>query len=955
MLTQRRLSLFSRLLCLALSLFMGCLFASMHTPTARAAATEPYGLSALTSLDRLPYLKLDTMAGGQSSFDRSGGNGDSGNFLYTDSNGDNVMLDLKGPGTVYRLWVTGFASNATIKVYFDGSTTPQINMLLSHLFDGSTPPFLPPLVATNAASSGGFVSYVPLPFHSSIKVTTNGSFYYNIGYHMYSPDTNITTWSSSQDPSAAQAEWNQAYLGRDPKSTSGNTVTAGTVNLASGATQPVLDIAGPQQIQSIKLHIPDVVASPPSAPYTDNGRAHKGTSQFTMALNPANQGVNLTRRLDYGIGNQKATVSVNGQQVGTWFTSGSDTTNRWRDNTFSIPSSFTANQSSITITITFVSSDVDWNEFYYWAYSIVGGNNTLTDSLDVGNTTSESAHHYTITAQTWSGSPTFTYPPTANPTDSGRAHKGTSQFSMALNPANQGVYLTRRLDYGIGNQKATVSVNSQQVGTWFTSGSDTTNRWRDSTFFIPKALTANQTSITITITFVSADVDWNEFTYQAYSVLGNGRVLTDVLNVGNSASETQHHYAISNQTWSGTRTFSYPTPDSATTDILNNTWLKISWDNETTPSVNAPIGSLFGLGQFGSSATRALMMGLDETNTLYLYFPMPFASHAHIELSNQRSSATNGINYEIQYKPFTDSFQNVGYFKTQFNVQQPTTNGNDMLILDAPGAGQFLGLVQSIDGPTSRGYLEGDERIYTDGSNSPSFQGTGTEDFYNGGWYFQNGPYSNQMSGNTVHIATGSDDKTAMYRLFLQDAVPFHTHIHVSIEHGPTDSAGINENAWALAYYYLQPARATLTDTLDVGNTTSESAHHYTISNQTWSGSQTFHFEGINNSVAVTDDGRAHKGTSQFTMAINSSNRGVILRRRFDQGILNQQAQVLVNGSLVGTWYMAGGNSTLNWREQDFLIPASFTSGKSSITITIQFVSSNLDWNEFHYWVYSES
>jgi hypothetical protein len=207
-----------------------------------------------------------------------------------------------------------------------------------------------------------------------------------------------------------------------------------------------------------------------------------------------------------------------------------------------------------------------------------------------------------------------------------------------------------------------------------------------------------------------------------------------------------------------------------------------------------------------------------------------------------------------------------------------------------------------------------------------------------------------------VHIPTSTDDKTAAYRLFLQDAVPFHTHIHASIEHGPTDNSSINDEAWDLAYYYLQPKpRATLTDTLDVGNASSESAHHYTNTSQTWSGSRTYSFEGINNAVKVTDDGRAHKGSSQFTMTITPANVGVILRRRFDQGILNQQANVLVDGRLVGTWYMAAGNAALSWREQDFLIPASFTSGKSSITITIQFVSSTVDWNEFHYWVYSES
>ena len=50
---------------------------------ANAAAGEPYGLDAMAQFERLPYLKLDTMAAGQSSFDRTGGNADAGNFLYT--------------------------------------------------------------------------------------------------------------------------------------------------------------------------------------------------------------------------------------------------------------------------------------------------------------------------------------------------------------------------------------------------------------------------------------------------------------------------------------------------------------------------------------------------------------------------------------------------------------------------------------------------------------------------------------------------------------------------------------------------------------------------------------------------------------------------------------------------------------------------------------------------------
>jgi len=36
-------------------------------------------------------------------------------------------------------------------------------------------------------------------------------------------------------------------------------------------------------------------------------------------------------------------------------------------------------------------------------------------------------------------------------------------------------------------------------------------------------------------------------------------------------------------------------------------------------------------------------------------------------------------------------------------------------------------------------YLEGDERVFVDGQQSPVIYGTGTEDFYESGWYFRGG------------------------------------------------------------------------------------------------------------------------------------------------------------------------------------------------------------------------
>lgn len=914
------------------------------------ASPASYGLAAMTEFERLPFIKVRERSGHQSSFDRTGGNNDFGNVLYTQPHGERVLLDLKGPGCVYRMWFTGYNPSAAIRVYFD-EAPPRMDLRFSELFGGIYPPFLSPLVANAEVASGGVYCYVPLPFQRAIRITTtdqSSGIYYNIDYHLFEPDSAIATWTGNEDTSAARRLWSS--VGEDPKPQAGEAIVSGTTTLAAGATQDLLDVAGPRQISSIKLNVPGLVAGQAASVATDSGRAHRGSSQFRVAVDPANRGAVLRRRLDYGIADQKAGVYVDGAYIGDWFAAGSDSVDHWRDSSFTLPASATTGKASITVRIVFVSASVDWNEFTYWVTSILSGGSKQTDQLDVGNRADEAAHSYVITSQTWSGTRTFTYPPDLSPTDDGRTHQGSSQFSLALDPRNQGAVLVRRLDYGVPDQKAALYVDGVLVGEWFTPGSDPTHRWRNYGFAIPAQFTSGKSTVSLKLVAQTPGMDWTEYRYWAYSKLNATRALTDEVDVSNPASEVAHSYTITGQTGTFTRSYTYP-PQTYYRDTLNNAWLQILWDGQATPSVNAPLGSLFGMGQFGHAESRGVGAGIGDDGSMYLYFPMPFASHATVRVANQ-SSAPISLSYELKHKPFTDPFQDVGYFKTVFRSQLPTTLGKDIVLLDTAGSGQVVGVVQSDQGATSRWFLEGDERAMVDDSRSPALHGTGTEDFYNGAWYFQNGPYTQPVSGNPAHTVEGGHDNTAMYRQLISDAIPFRKPLRFTIEHGGTNDT--TTNVWTLVYYYHQTSeKLALSDTLNVGNNQSENQHSYAITQQTFKGSRTFTFEGENSNVNVTSSGRAHKGTSQFTMSISPTNRGVILRRMFDQGVLNQQATVSVDGTLVGTCYMAGGNGSHRWREEDFAIPPNYTSGKASIRIKIQFVSSTIDWNEFRYQTYS--
>src|SRR5262249_43536585 len=103
------------------------------------------------------------------SYDRTGGNDDgfSGKYSFVRKEGDGLVIaDLQGPGCIYRIW-TPTPTDDPIEFYFDGEAEPRVKMKFRELFDGGKSPFLSPLASFG---SGGFYSYVPMPYKSGCKV-----------------------------------------------------------------------------------------------------------------------------------------------------------------------------------------------------------------------------------------------------------------------------------------------------------------------------------------------------------------------------------------------------------------------------------------------------------------------------------------------------------------------------------------------------------------------------------------------------------------------------------------------------------------------------------------------------------------------------------------------------------------------------------------------------------------
>ncbi|MGH4014602.1 MAG: glycoside hydrolase family 172 protein [Pseudonocardiaceae bacterium] len=241
--------------------------------------------------------------------------------------------------------------------------------------------------------------------------------------------------------------------------------------------------------------------------------------------------------------------------------------------------------------------------------------------------------------------------------------------------------------------------------------------------------------------------------------------------------------------------------DPVSDDILSRTRLRLSFDG--TRTVDAPLGEFFGSG-LGEYEVRSLFHAMETAPDGWYssWWPMPYTSRATIELANGSSHPISGGEVQLVHAPAAQWQQalgpagNAGYFGADARRNQ-TVPGQDWVFAEELGRGKFLGVTATMIGLTDgdgsafnnfRGYLEGDERVFVDGDASvPSVHGTGTEDFFEGGWYFNRGTFTNPQNGNTAHKLRQPGCQfscDSAYRTMVSDAIPFQNRLRFSMEHG---------------------------------------------------------------------------------------------------------------------------------------------------------------------------
>jgi D-arabinan exo alpha-(1,3)/(1,5)-arabinofuranosidase (non-reducing end) len=259
---------------------------------------------------------------------------------------------------------------------------------------------------------------------------------------------------------------------------------------------------------------------------------------------------------------------------------------------------------------------------------------------------------------------------------------------------------------------------------------------------------------------------------------------------------------------------------------LKNLVLRMYWDGEKEPSVEVPIGDFFGLGLGDYFLYQSALTTVAPMKALNAYFPMPFGKSALISVTNEGMVRTDNFYYNLDYELLPALPEDLGYFHAQYRQATPSrgwidpwqsdymapaqetknlSGAHNYVFMEARGRGHLIGVTQAVLQNEGRWMGEGDEMIFIDEDTTPTINGTGTEDYYNGAWDFggpeEARPFAYLHNGAPYIVdAERAGGRYCLYRWHTDNPVRFETSLKFTIEHG--DNNHRFDNFFSVAYWY---------------------------------------------------------------------------------------------------------------------------------------------------------
>ncbi len=263
--------------------------------------------------------------------------------------------------------------------------------------------------------------------------------------------------------------------------------------------------------------------------------------------------------------------------------------------------------------------------------------------------------------------------------------------------------------------------------------------------------------------------------------------------------------------------------------VINHVWMtlgkvdyrnaifRIYWDDETTPSVESPVGDFFasGWGQGSEPLIDSRPIIVNAKSGFNSYWQMPFRRNFRISMENT-SDEPFELYYQIDYS-LTKVPANAAYFHAQFRMANPVEFKQPYTIIDGiKGKGHYVGTYLGHAAFSPGWWGEGEVKFYMDGDTDyPTINGTGEEDYFLGSYSYikrhENGipyeaNYSSAYAGfyatrtHTIeeYLSHDAERRYGQYRWHIVDPIRFESDLKVTIQNLGWERDGVPLTAYFL-------------------------------------------------------------------------------------------------------------------------------------------------------------
>jgi hypothetical protein len=231
--------------------------------------------------------------------------------------------------------------------------------------------------------------------------------------------------------------------------------------------------------------------------------------------------------------------------------------------------------------------------------------------------------------------------------------------------------------------------------------------------------------------------------------------------------------------------------------------IRAYWDNQDYPSIECPIGELFGFSHGRFTSYQSALHSVSATGGRNIWLPMPFVSRAKLTFTNEGDKPVP-LYYQIDYTQGDQHLGDVGRLHVLFRRENPTVEKRDFELLPKRmQKGRFIGAVIGVRNlHPDQWWGEGEIKVFLDGDQDyPTICGTGSEDYVGLAWGVQFAPF--------LYNGCNLNDKNfvSIYRWHLLDPIVWRQEVRITMQQIAYKNETLAEthDDWSCGTFWYEP------------------------------------------------------------------------------------------------------------------------------------------------------